>query len=109
MAKTMTIKYDDKEYTLEFTRNSIKKMEAKGFEIDKVGSKPMTMLPALFAGAFQAHHPNVPGSTINEIFDHLPEKEQLVNMLAVMYNEPFEALLEDPKDSKGNASWGTNW
>ena len=48
MAKTLTVKYDDKEYTLEFTRNSIKKMEAKGFEIDKVGSKPMTMLPALF-------------------------------------------------------------
>lgn len=109
MAKTMTIKYDGQEYTLEYTRNSIKKMEAKGFEIDKVASKPMTMLPALFEGAFLAHHSNVAPSKISEIFADLPDKEKLVDMLAVMYNEPFETLLETPKESKGNASWGTNW
>ena len=84
MAKTMTIKYDGQEYTLEYTRNSIKKMEAKGFEIDKVASKPMTMLPALFEGAFLAHHSNVAPSKISEIFADLPDKEKLVDMLTFL-------------------------
>ena len=58
MAKTLTIPdpISGKTYTLEYTRKSVEQMEKQGFIAEDVQKKPMTMLPALFAGAFLAHH-----------------------------------------------------
>ena len=56
MAKQLCIKYNDKEYTLEYTRKSIELMERRGFKISDIQDKPVTTLTALFAGAFLAHH-----------------------------------------------------
>ncbi|MCM1545286.1 MAG: DUF5055 domain-containing protein, partial [Ruminococcus sp.] len=68
MAKTIKFKGSDgKEYLLEFTRKSVKTMERQGFRIDEIDSKPMTVLPALFAGAFLAHHKFVKPAVSDEI------------------------------------------
>ena len=56
MAKQIIFTYEDKEYTLEYTRRTVKQMEDEGFVAREIDSKPMTLLPALFAGAFKAHH-----------------------------------------------------
>lgn len=59
MAKTLTIKdpVSGESYTLEYTRKTVEIMEKQGFIAEDVDRKPMTMLPALFAGAFIARHP----------------------------------------------------
>jgi hypothetical protein len=65
--------------------------------------KPMLTLPKLFAGAFKAHHRfGLKANDIEEMFDLLPDKEALLAKLVEMYNEPMEAMLDDPKD-EGNA------
>ena len=56
MAKQLIFTYEGKEYTLEFTRRTVTEMERKGFSASAITEKPMTTLPALFAGAFLAHH-----------------------------------------------------
>ena len=56
MAKQLNFEYENKEYTLEFTRESIKQMEREGFVAGDIVNKPMNTLPKLFAGAFKAHH-----------------------------------------------------
>jgi hypothetical protein len=56
MAKTLNFEYKGKEYTLEYTRETIKQMEREGFVAEDVANKPMLTLPKLFAGAFKAHH-----------------------------------------------------
>ncbi len=55
----MAIVFDHKgtQYTLEFTRDSIKQMERTGFSLDVAQTQPMTSLLTLFKGAFIAHHP----------------------------------------------------
>ena len=95
MSKQLTFTFEDKEYTLEYTRRTVAEMEKKGFIASEITEKPMSTLPALFAGAFLAHHRFV--------------KEELIGKLAEMYNEPIMTLVEEPEESKGNLNWTATW
>lgn len=109
MAKQIIFTYDGKEYTLEYTRRTIKQMEDEGFVARNIDDKPMTLLPALFAGAFKAHHRFVKPDVIDEIYSHMPDKEKLIEKLAEMYNEPIVSLMEEPEDSAKNVDWMASW
>lgn len=109
MAKQLTFTYDGKDYTLEFTRRTVAEMEKKGFIASDITDKPMTTLPALFAGAFLAHHRFVKEDIINDIYSKLTKKEDLINKLAEMYNEPILALVEEPEKAEGNLDWTATW
>lgn len=109
MAKQLTFIYDGKEYTLEFTRRTVAEMEKKGFIASDITEKPMTTLPALFAGAFLAHHRFVKEEVINTIYSKLTKKEELIGKLAEMYNEPILALVDEPEESEGNLNWTATW
>lgn len=109
MAKQLTFTYDDKDYTLEFTRRTVAEMEKKGFIASDITDKPMTTLPALFAGAFLAHHRFVKEDIINDIYSKLTKKEDLIGKLAEMYNEPILALVEEPEKAEGNLDWTATW
>lgn len=110
MAKQLTFTYDGKDYTLEFTRRTVAEMEKKGFIASDITDKPMTMLPALFAGAFLAHHRFVKEDVINDIYSKLTNKEDLIGKLAEMYNEPIMTLVEEPdENTEGNLDWTATW
>lgn len=109
MAKQLIFTYEDKEYTLEYTRRTVAEMEKKGFIASDITDKPMTTLPALFAGAFLAHHRFVKEDVINNIYSKLTKKEDLIGKLAEMYNEPIMALVEEPEEDKGNLNWTATW
>jgi len=68
MAKQIIFEFEGKEYVLEFTRKSIETMERQGFVASDIVDKPMTTLPALFAGAFLAHHRYVKKELVDEIY-----------------------------------------
>jgi len=109
MAKQLTFTYDGKDYTLEFTRRTVAEMEKKGFIASDITDKPMTTLPALFAGAFLAHHRFVKGDVIDNIYSKLTKKEDLIGKLAEMYNEPILTLVEEPEEAEGNLDWTATW
>ena len=109
MAKQLIFTYEDKEYTLEYTRRTVAEMEKKGFIASDITDKPMTTLPALFAGAFLAHHRFVKEDVIDTIYNKLTKKEELIGALAEMYNEPIMALVEEPEEDKGNLNWTATW
>lgn len=109
MAKQLTFTCDGKDYTLEFTRRTVAEMEKKGFIASDITDKPMTTLPALFAGAFLAHHRFVKEDIINDIYSKLTKKEDLIGKLAEMYNEPILALVEEPEKAEGNLDWTATW
>ena len=104
-AKQLKFTYNDKEYTLEFTRRTVAEMEKKGFIAQEVEAKPMTTLPALFEGAFLAHHRFEKKEVIDEIFLKMKNKEDLIGKLAEMYNEHIMALVEEPEENEGNVDW----
>ena len=109
MAKQLTFTFEGKEYTLEFTRRTVAEMEKKGFIASEITDKPMTTLPALFAGAFLANHRFVKQDVIDNIYSKLTKKEALIGKLAEMYNEPIMALVEEPEEDKGNVDWTATW
>lgn len=109
MAKQLHFTYDGKDYTLEFTRRTVAEMEKKGFVASDITEKPMTTLPALFAGAFLAHHRFVKSDIIDNIYSKLTKKEDLIGKLAEMYNEPILTLVEEPEEAEGNLDWTATW
>ena len=109
MSKQLNFKYNGTEYTLEFTRKSVEQMEREGFVADDITSKPLTMLPTLFAGAFKAHHRYVKREVIDEIYSKMTNKADLIGKLAEMYNEPLMALIDEPAESAENLTWTQSW
>lgn len=110
MAKQIRFSYEGKDYTLEFTRRTVKQMEGEGFVAAQIDEKPITLLPALFSGAFKAHHKFVKQEVIDRIYNSMPNKEELIGKLAEMYSEPILTLMEEPdEDSEKNVEWTANW
>ncbi len=108
--KQIIFTYGGKDYTLEYTRRTVQQMEAEGFVAEDVQRKPMTLLPALFAGAFKAHHRFIKPETVDKIYAGMPNKDTLINKLVEMYNEPLESLMDEPdEDQEGNVEWVTSW
>ena len=109
MAKQLRFTYQDKEYVLEYNRKSVEAMEKKGFVASDINTKPMTILPLLFAGAFIANHKYIKQETIDEIYSKMTNKSELISKLAEMYNEPIMALVDEPDESEGNVTWMASW
>ena len=93
MAKQLTINDPTTgvTYTLEYTRK--------------------TLLPALFAGAFLAHHRFVKRDVIDSIYARMNHKDELIAALVEMYNDSLLSLLDEPEQegNEGNLSWKTGW
>jgi hypothetical protein len=114
MAKQLTINDPTSgvTYTLEYNRNTVALMEKQGFVADDVQKKPMTMLPTLFAGAFLAHHRFVKRDVIDRIYGRMTKKDELIQKLVEMYNDPILSLLDEPEQQEGdegNVSWTVDW
>ncbi len=109
MSKVLEFTYKGKDYQLTFTRKSVERMERSGFVASDIGEKPMTTLPALFAGAFITNHPFVKKDVIDEIYSHMTNKQELIGKLAEMYNEPIAALMDEPEEDAGNVNWAASW
>lgn len=108
--KQLNFTYKDKDYTLEFTRESVRQMEREGFVANDIVTKPMSTLPKLFAGAFKANHRfDTKQKQIDEMFDLFTNKTALVEKLAEMYSEPVEALMDDCSDTKNAIAWESNF
>ena len=102
MATQIRITYNKKDYTLEYTRTAISSMERSGFVGAEAETKPATMIPLLFSGAFQVHHPSMRQSLIDEIYDSMGNKDGLVTALSEMYEETMETLVSD---GEKNTKW----
>lgn len=109
MAKQLRFTYEDKDYTLEYTRRTVTQMEKNGFVASDIEVKPMSTLPELFAGAFMAHHRFVKREVIDAIYNKMPRKEELIGKLSEMYNEPLMTLIAEPEESAGNVDWTTDF
>ena len=99
----IVLNYENKDYELEFNRQSVKTMEGQGFVLDELTSKPMTMIPMLFSGAFYKNCKGIKRSLIDEIFDSIGDKTGLMQALMEMYAETLSTLTDD--NSEGNVSW----
>lgn len=100
----ITISYDKKEYALEYSRQSVRTMEAQGFVLDDISTKPMMMIPMLFQGAFIKNHRGIKRNLMDEIYEEINDKTGLISALMELYTETLSTLMDDKADA-GNATW----
>ena len=102
----INLTYEKKEYVLEYNRQSVKTMESQGFVLEELTTKPMTMIPLLFAGAFIKNHSGKDGvkrKVVDEIFEEIGDKTALMEALMEMYADTLSTLTEG--SGEGNATW----
>lgn len=107
--KKITLTYEDKTYTLEFTRRVVENMQRRGVDVSMIQEKSLLILPALFEAAFEANHPKISKHIVEELFKKIKDKETFIVKLAELYNEPMDALMAEPDGDEGNAEWEANW
>lgn len=99
----IVLNHEKKEYVLEYSRQSVKTMESQGFVLDEITSKPMTMIPLLFSGAFFKNCKGIKRSLIDEIYDGIGDKTALMQALMEMYAETLSTLTDE--NGEGNVTW----
>ena len=104
MGKTIRFTYDNRDYVLEYTKRTIKRMEEDGFDYGEVEKKPMTMIPLLVKGAFLAHQRWIKDDEVDEILAVIKNKEAFYTTLSEMYAEQMKFLV-DTEDEGKNVEW----
>lgn len=102
----ITLTYEKKNYVLTYNRNTVRQLEAQGFNVEGIASQPATMIPLLFQGAFLAENKGIKRKLIDDIFDSVENKTDLVAALAELYVETVNTLVGDGEAKEGNvATW----
>lgn len=105
MGKTkIEFEYMGKSYTLEYTAESLKKMERGGFDFTNIDKRVLTLGEDLFYGAFLANHADTPQETAKAIYDAMAAdsgEETLIGVLDEMLGEAIESIT----NKRGNLRW----
>lgn len=107
--KQIKIPYEDKEYTLEFNRKSVEQCEKLGFVLKDLETKPGSQIRLLFRGAFLAHHKYIKDDALNDIFNNLANKDEIIAALVEMYQDTLLTMISNTEANQGNIKWEKNW
>lgn len=103
--RQLKVKINDKDYTLELNRLSIKWLEANGFSMAEFEKKPITYFDLLWTSLFLANHKDVNPSLAIKLMETYEEKYDVVEIVRFAVEEytAFMNALADT-DSKKNTS-----
>ena len=109
MAKTINFTIDGKDYTLEFTRNTVIDTERMGFSLNKIGDQPVGMTEILWKGAFLAHHATLTTDFVDGLLEKIDTKG-ILDALLDLYYEPIKSLTEgdNEENPKNVVKWTIN-
>jgi hypothetical protein len=111
--KKIELTYMGKQYTLEFNRRTVLKLE-KALRAEGINLVDMTenenvnplelvsIVDTVFTYAFKMHHPNVTQDVIDTIFEKMGNKEQLSGVLFEIMTAPINALADN---KEGEITW----
>ena len=103
--KKIKISYDDTEYVLEFTPDSLKQMERNGFNFTKMNDYILTAPEELFYGAFITNHKRVPQAKRKEIWDSLCNQNENGEYLTDVIGDMISEAITELNTHQGNVAW----
>jgi hypothetical protein len=62
----------------------------------------------LFYYAFQKYHRGIKRNLVEEIYEIMPKKAELIRALVDLYIETSTSLLDEPEGNEGNLTWEQN-
>lgn len=102
--RKLKLKINEKDYTLEMNRDSIKWLEAMGFSMEEFYKKPITFYDLIWASLFLANHKDVNlnlAFKLMETYEKSGKKPAKVVKFAIEEYQAFMNALSDI-DSKEN-------
>lgn len=108
MANAVTFTYKNVNYILDFDRNTAVLLEQQGFKVENVYEKPNTYIPMLFYYAFAKYHRGIKRNLVDEIYEKMPKKSELVKALVELYLDTGNSLFDEPEGDEGNLTWEQN-
>lgn len=99
----INLTYETKAYELTYTRETVRQMERQGFDFAAFarGERPGTLSLQLFEGAFISRHKKMSRREVDDIFDHIDNKSELLVALAEMYNDTLTTLIDTVAEDDG--------
>ena len=96
-------KENNKEYTLEFSRDTVKFAEQRGFRLVDVDNFPMTKMPEFFWLAFRMHHQSVSLNQAEKLLERIGGMSSaMATRLGELYAAPFDYLTSDEDEAKNS-------
>lgn len=93
---TCTIEIGEKEYTLCLTRESVKDIESKGFNIQNFIDRPLTFMDILWYGGFVAKHTDVNPSLAVKLLETYQEEGGDVNEVIEFLANEYSNFVNAP-------------
>lgn len=91
-------------FVLEFSRESVRFAEQRGFKITELTDFPQTNIPAFFFYAFRMHHKNVARAKTDAMLEELGGlTTAMLERLVQLYNVPNESLIATEEGGAKNA------
>lgn len=101
----LTDNNENKQYTLEFNRDSVVFTNRMGFKQSEFMDNMEEMLPILFFGAFRMHHKNISRAQTDKIMETLGGlSDAFVARLIELYAQPRQALMNAEVDYSKNVT-----
>ena len=96
---TCIIEINEKEYTLCLTRESVKKIENLGFNIQSFIQKPITYQDVLWYGGFTANHADVNPNLAIKLMETYKQEGGDVNEVLEFLAEEYSNFVNAPTDT----------
>lgn len=96
-------KETNEEYTLQFNAETVKYAESKGFNIENLDDKKLTLFTDLFYYSFLMHHKGIAKSTTDGVLEKMGGfPNGFMQRLCELYLAPYMMLVQD-EESRKNA------
>ena len=99
--RKLNLKIKNKDYILEFDRNSIKWLEAVGFDLEAFNRKPITFREYLWTCLFLKNHQDVNPTLAIKLMDSYAEEkgQNMVNKVVKFAFEEYTAFINALTDT----------
>ncbi len=98
------ISVGEKEYTMEYTRDSVRQFEAMGGSFSGLQEKTITSIDLLIAVGLAKHHPGIGHKLARKIADEAVEEYGTAAVLEVLVDKFSEVFMQEGA-SKGKKSF----
>ena len=97
---TCIIEINEKEYTLCLTRETVKQIEARGFNVQNYIEKPLTYTDILWHGGFLKNHADINFNLAIKLLETYQEEGGDINEVIEFLAEEYSNFVNAPADTK---------